>query len=439
MKYKRILCSILTLCIFTICCRPISAMSIGGVTNSNVQYLAKIAYVQGVNEEGTNLNGDVGNNAITNEYVDFAVVEKEEDLINITTYIGNESVSISGTPIGRSESGKTVFFAPTISDIRYEVVNFAYISDTAVTSLYFENYKNSNYPTETSVLKLYIKDMESETLDYYFIEIFDITLDYQSEKIISLPVNPLLGAWAATQFQPVESEVVEIERGISPMALTSTKNWYCTQTFYDFGDYTTHTISWRTNADYADVPVGQEATQKYRLTVYAKSMNFPSNSDLNSSTSSFLHINSIKLRQTSVRNTAWSSTTFDGEVAATGSYGVTLYVGLGVNFGPLNVALDISSLFTDKTNIDINEYYNGYENGVNGNYTRSIKTTLGDSFRLTNIGHYYYVESVLRDYGNVTQDASTLKATWDVEIMNSSTFETCMHTCEHNVSVAIVD
>lgn len=440
MKLRKSLCFIVSLCLLLAIGQPIYAVKAEISTTTVSQYSANVAYVQDVNEKGTNLSSDTDisiADSISENYI--TVEKKQNNSINVVVTIGNECVNISGTPAGRTKSGKTIFYTPTVSNTRYEVVNFAYITDTSVTNMYFKSVKAEKYPVATSMLKIYLRDMASETLDYYFVESFDVVLNYSSDYVATLPVNPLLGAWAATQFQPVTTEFGQNKNDISIMATSDSKTWYCTKTFYDLGEYQTHTISWRTNADCEDVDIGGDATQYYRITVYAKSMSFTVNTDLNSSTESFLHIDGVKLRQSSIPHTAWKSTSIDGVVQDNSLLGGELSASIGVSLGPIDFSYSIPSSFTPVGDVDINSIYDSYENNVNGRFTRCIETEMDSDFKLTQIGHYFQVVSVLRDYENVTQSAETLQAKWYVDIINLGTMETCSHTCTHNSSVAITN
>lgn len=439
MKLRKSLCVILSLCMLFAIGQPAYALETENAAVAT-QYAANIAYVQDVNEKGTNLTSDTANNVAASISENYITVEQNQNnSINVVVTIANENVSISGVPAGRTDSGKTIFYTPTVSDARYEVVSFAYITDTSVTNMYFKGVKAEKYPSATSMLKIYLKDATAETLDYYFVESFDVDLEYSSDYVATLPVNPLLGAWAATQFQPVTTEFGQNESDISVMATSDSKTWYCTKTFYDLGEYQTHTISWRTNADYADVEVGRDATQYYRITVYAKSMSFTVNTDLNSSTESFLHVDGVRLCQSSIPNTAWKSTSIDGVVQDNSLFGGELSASIGVSLGPIDISYSIPLSFTAVGDVDIDGTYDSYENNVNGKFTRCIETEMDSDFKLTQIGHYFQVVSVLRDYENVTQSAKTLQAKWYVDIINLGTMETCSHTCTHNASVAITN
>lgn len=440
MKLRKSVCFIVSLCMLFAIGQPAYAMEAEITTATASKYSANIAYVQNVNEKGTNLTSDTAKNAADTIFESYITVEQSENnAINVNIKIGNENIGISGVPVGRTDSGKTIFYSPTVSNARYEVVNFAYITDTSVTNMYFKGVKAEKYPSATSMLKIYLKDTTSKTMDYYFVESFNVDMDYSSAYVATLPVNPLLGAWAATQFQPVTTEFGQSESDISVMATSDSKTWYCTKSFYDMGEYQTHTISWRTNADCSDVRVGDNATQYYRIAVYAKSMSFEVNTDLNSSTMSYLHVDGVRLCQSSIQNTAWKSVKIDGLVQENNIFCGELSASIGFSLGPIDISYSIPLNFTYAATIDIDDTYDNFENNVNGKYTRSIETEMESGFKLTQIGHYFEVETVLRDYGNVTQSAKTLQAKWYVDIINLGTMETCSHTCTHNASVAITN
>lgn len=435
---KKSLCLLLSLCMLFAIAQPASAAGFESATKVD-RYSANIAFVADVNETGTKITGDKTENIDARGSEEYITVEQKADnSIKVTAVLDNEKVSIVGIPAGRTESGKTIFFTPVTSNDRYEVVNFAYVADTSVTNMYFKNAKASKHSEATSMLKIYIKDTASKTLDYYFIESFDVKLNYQNEYISALPVNPLLGAWTATQFQPVATEFGEDTSDASTRASTS-KTWYCTKSFYDISEYTTHTISWRTTADCLNVRVGGDANQSYHITIYAKSMSFEINTDLNSSTMSYLHIDSVKLCQSSIPNTAWKSIKIDGEVHKNNIFAGDLSASIGFSWGPIGISYSIPLDFDYETTIDIDETYDSFENNVNGQFVRSIETEMDSGHRLTQIGHKFTVDAVLRDYGGTTQSAKTLLATWYVDIINFATMEIYPQTCPHNSSVSIIN
>lgn len=406
---------------------------------SETTYTSNIAYIENVNNTGTNIYDEtIDGSSKTMPNTNSNIEILSDNTLKVTAIIGGTQVVFSGIPIGRTESGKTMFFDGTSSDPSYEVVAFSYVLDTSTTNMYFKNTKSTKYPTSNAMLKLYIKDISAETRDYYLIEIFDVDLTYNNQYIQSLPINLLLGAWAATQFEPVEEEFGEDTNMVVPAAASSTKYWYCTKSYYDMGENQTHTIRWRTNVDYSNIVKGQEANQYYRLTVYAKNMSFDVNTDLNSNTMSYLHVDGLRLCQTSIPYTAWKSTSIDGEVQNNGWSG-ELSASIGVSYGLLSLSYSIPLSFSNKGTVDINETYTGYENGVGGNYTRSIETKMDSNFKLTQNGYYFEVVSTLRDYGNAARSSQSLKSTWYVDIINASTMETCSHTCSHNVSVSITE
>ncbi|MEL7598442.1 MAG: hypothetical protein AAGU01_09600, partial [Clostridiaceae bacterium] len=116
-----------------------------------------------------------------------------------------------------------------------------------------------------------------------------------------------------------------------------------------------------------------------------------------------------------------------------------LSVSLGVSLGILSISYTLPTSFTPWANTDINNAYDGYENGVNGKYTRSIETEMDSPFYLVDIGDYFEVISSLRDYGNVSRTAQSLQSRWYVDIINTGIVPMQFYSyyCDHNVNVAI--
>lgn len=168
-------------------------------------------------------------------------------------------------------------------------------------------------------------------------------------------------------------------------------------------------------------------------------MSFTVNTDLNSSTASYLHVDGVRLCQSSIPNTAWKSTSIDGVVQDNSIISGELSASIGVSLGAIDISYSIPLSFTAAGDVDIDGTYDSYENNVNGKFTRCVEIEMDSDFKLTQIGHYFQVVSVMRDYGNTTQTAKTLQAKWYVDIINLGTMETCSHTCTHNASVAITN
>jgi len=399
---------------------------------------AKTAHVENVNETGTNLNNDVvDGDKNTKPDTKLKININPDNSMTILTSIDGKDVTFTGVPAGRSENSKAVFFAGESSNPKYSILNFSYEENISESTVYFKNYKEKKNPKSTTMLKLYLKVHDSNTRDYIFLEAYDFKPSFDHQFIASLPQNTLLGAWVVTEFKPIDS-YTGVDTNVFTTMVASDYNYYTeTQTFWDMGESQTHTIKWWTYISYSDVPVGQEATQRYRFEVYDKSMTHEVNNNLDSTSESYLHVNALSLEQTSVPNTAWASTRIDGLVQNNG-WGGSLSASLGVSYGPLSVSFEPIS-FENMGDVDINDTFESYLNPrpSDGKYTRSIWTTMDSDFKLTQEKHYFYVESVLQDYGNVSRSASTLYAKWHVEIINAGNLETFNYYTTHDKPVAI--
>ena len=401
-------------------------------------YSACVAYIQDANETGTNINDETMNGlSKTIPAKSAEIVEMLNGSISVVIELNGREILVHGIPTGRSESGKTVFFKGETNHPDLKIVNFAYVLDTEKANMYFKKTKENDYPKADTMLKIYIKDNSANTRDFYFIEIFDVKLRYSKDYIQSLNIDPILGAWVTKCFSPINDDFGEDISLPTVMATVSNRYWHCTKEFYEFGETQTHTIRWRTNTDCSDIIAGQQAEEYYRLTIYSKYSTYSINTDLNSNIYSCLHISEISLCQTSIPNTAWKSTMIDGSVQASFWLG-DLSADISISLGVLSLTYSIPSSFTHVGTVYINPPYMTYENGVGGNYTRSIKTEMDSDFTLTQIGHYFQVSSVLRDYGNEPQEPSWLRARWDVTIINASSLETYDYSCDHDIIVSIV-
>lgn len=152
---------------------------------SGPSYMAKVAIVTNVNDNGTNLNNDgVGTDNTIYQDLQVSIHTTTQAELQLEAMIGNKAVTITGVPAARSENMKAIFFSASSSTAKYDVVNMAYVDGTA-TSLYFKNY--SETINASSVLKVYLRDTTSNTRDYVMIECFDFTLSNFSNIVAEFP------------------------------------------------------------------------------------------------------------------------------------------------------------------------------------------------------------------------------------------------------------
>ncbi|EPR07736.1 hypothetical protein [Ruminiclostridium papyrosolvens] len=435
--FKKILSTFLAISIMVGMSQTIFATNIDAEKADTQVILAKTAYVKDVNENGTNLNNDVidGNKNVKQD-TKLKISINPDNSMNVFTNINGADVTFNGIPAGRSENSNAVFFTGKSSDPKYSIINFSYEKNISESSMYFKSYKEQKNSKPSSLLKIYLKVNGSDTRDYIFFEAFNFKPTFDEQFISNLPKNTMLGAWAATQFKPIESYSGEVKSDISIMSTSNTKNWYCTKSFNNMGENETHTIKWLTNVDYSNVPVGQETYEYYTLKVTDKTCRYSVNTNLNSDSESCLHVDALSLDQTSIPYTAWKSTKIDGLVQKSAFAG-DLSASISVTYGLLSLSYSIPVSFSDVGSVDIDGLYNSYLNGVNGDYTRSINTEMDSGFRLTQEGHYFMVRSALRDYGNTTRSAQTLKSRWHINILNAATLDVYPLYFDHDVSVSI--
>lgn len=144
-------------------------------------------------------------------------------------------------------------------------------------------------------------------------------------------------------------------------------------------------------------------------------MECPGNPGLNSETESFLHVNSLSLRQVTVPNVAFVSASL---------------LAIPVEFSNNDMDLDYNSM-------DLNSAYEGFENGRGGMYVRSIKTIMQKQDKLTQTGDYFAVHSTIADFGNVAKDKDYHRAVWDIDIINADNLSVQNKTIYQDVPVAI--
>lgn len=298
--------------------------------------------------------------------------------------------------------------------------------------MFFKDYKTNN--NANKILKLYLKDISSNTRDYIILECFNYEIANFSQLASILPQDTPMGAWAAKEFTPTSVSYEDI----STYASTSNTSRTYTVKYNDLALEQTHKITLATDCTYSNIRVGQMADIIYRIEITGKSMTCPNNPSLNSSTESYLHVDAAALRQTTVPNAAFVSTSIDGRVQNNSWSGASLSASIGVNLGALGVSLSVPVTFSGSSTVDINDTYESYVNGRNSQYTRSIKTAMNSNYKLTQIGYYFEVRSTIADFGNTTKSSASHKATWDITIINAADSSTQSKTITQNVPISIV-
>ena len=439
---RKILYVILTICMVVTMQKDVFAVgNQNSVIDSQTVY-AKTAYVKDINEYGSNLNTDIIDGT---QYklpdTELSISTYSDYSLNISANINGDEVILTGTPAGRSENGQVLFFEGDSSNSKYSVILFDYEQSIAESVMYFES--NMNQSKLGTMLKIYLKVNDSNTRDYIFIESFDFVPVFEHQFILDLPQEPLMGAWAVKEFKPIVSEFGEdLEATPSTRSAANNKNWYITQEYYEMRQTVTDTIKFLTQVDYSDLPVGQEVKEYFRLQITGKSIVYSRNTELNSDTMGALHITGLSLEQVSIPNAAWKSTTISGVVFKPIIGSASLTASLGWSYGLLGVSYSFPISFGGSQSMKINEWYNPFLNGTGecGDcYTRAIETKTNNW--LTQIGHYFQVDSIMRDYTNVKASAQTMKSRWNIEITNMSPENgnaKSYYYCDHDVLVSIV-
>lgn len=398
----------------------------------SVDISAKAAIITNVAEDGSNLTDDQHINSNTQIYdISMNITSLSNNTLNITSTIGNQEISVTGIPVAKSANNHAVFYQATSNNDSFEVVNMEYVNN-AETNMFFKDYKTNN--NANKILKLYLKDISSNTRDYIILECFNYEIANFSQLASILPQDTPMGAWAAKEFTPTSVSYEDI----STYASTSNTSRTYTVKYNDLALEQTHKITLATDCTYSNIRVGQMADIIYRIEITGKSMTCPNNPSLNSSTESYLHVDAAALRQTTVPNAAFVSTSIDGRVQNNSWSGASLSASIGVNLGALGVSLSVPVTFSGSSTVDINDTYESYVNGRNSQYTRSIKTAMKSNYKLTQIGYYFEVRSTIADFGNTTKSSASHKATWDITIINAADSSTQSKTITQNVPISIV-
>lgn len=88
--------------------------------------LAHIAFVNNVNSTGSNVSREDAIEGVSGA----SVTVNNNGEISVSLIINDEILTFCGTPQGKTESGKSIFFDGTSSNEKYEIVDYTYVSDT---------------------------------------------------------------------------------------------------------------------------------------------------------------------------------------------------------------------------------------------------------------------------------------------------------------------
>lgn len=375
---------------------------------------AKTAYVSNINDYGTNLNTDKedGNRYVVAD-TQLRIEKSTSNALTVTFEVDGEEVTVFATPVATNESGTTVFFEAESSNPNYEVVYVAYSSNAARASLYFEEYQ-STHSNLGKVFNIYLRDKDSETKDYIFLEAFGYDPNYSAEFVNCLPVDAVLGTWGVTQFKPTESTIDDSSDLVSPAAYNYPLYRTYTRTFTYMGVSQTHTITLKFLCTYRNVPINGNEEQDYRISVEEKTITAPSAPDLNSSTQSFLQVRDVSLSLGAPCNFAFDALEVDGEVYKLVNL---IDVAFSVAWENLSASISISDIlnevFTGSPATDINPYRTTFANDPN--YAKAVRSELDSSMYLSAVGNYYHVTATIGDYANKASNG-VIRGLWEYNI-----------------------
>ena len=101
---------------------------------------AKAAIVTNVAKDGSNLTDDRHINSNTEIYnVSMNITALSDNMLNITSTIGNQEILVTGVPVAKSANNHAIFYQATSNNDTFEVVNMEYV-DNAETNMFFKNY-----------------------------------------------------------------------------------------------------------------------------------------------------------------------------------------------------------------------------------------------------------------------------------------------------------
>ena len=380
-------------------------------------YLAKAAFVTDVNNTGSNLTNDSSeSDNATYQDINIGITSVGASTLQVTMAINNEDVIISGTPVGRSENGKAIYFSADSSNTNFEIVHMAYVDGTE-TTLYFENY--SDEIAANHVLKLYLRDTTSSTKDYIILECFEFDYPY-FDSLADLPVDALMGSWFTSEFDPISHDMV-----LGPTTrLSDSESMTFLDIFMYMGHTTEQTITLTSYVTYSPIPRDSEERVIYTLEVTDKSIVCDEDPSIESTSESALHVSELGLRQTTSPSTAFVSEQIDGNVTRKGIGFGAVSASISVGVGPFGTSLSVPvSGFDLQGTVDIDENWRFFSNDPeNDEMLRHNETILDSDFMLSHEEDSFTVSCYIMDYGGVRRTNQEHKAIWDITLENRTTW-----------------
>ncbi|MGM9775906.1 MAG: hypothetical protein ACI3ZG_03930 [Candidatus Coprenecus sp.] len=439
-KYFRVAtlaCALLYLSMSTSASAPVTI-----VQPSSETYTAKVAYITNVDQYGHQIVTDeYDSNQNTIGDIQLGICNTANELV-ISGCLNGTDIEVSGTPVAYSENSAVIYYEASCSSDEFLVVNLTYETNITDSAYYFKSY-NTTHNNADSILKLYLRPLNSSTRDYYIVEVLGFSMPNKNTLLNAIPSDAPPYSWIANEFEPDITNLIEEPATYSARTLVpyDTKTFVLSKTYTHQGYTETHTLTYEL---YRNVPItirtnGQVDLQ-YQLKIDGKTITSPDAPNYNSSDSSHISISGIKLTQTTISNTAFMENEVFGNFRNYTGYSYEASISIGFNFYFLSASVSMPVTFTDSSTVSSNNGKITYTNpDENGKYVRSVVVESPEDTYLSRVGDVFTVKTEIQDYCGVIRGTSTFCAQWELEFRYMPSTQYYTATCSQDAPMSITD
>lgn len=333
------------------------------------------------------------------------------------TEINGEEINISATPLSKSDNEKIIYFDGNIESDSYEIVTISYEENIEDSVVFFNNYMQQNNLEDGGLLKIYLKDNNSN--DYLVLESFNYEMPYDLENLSDLKIDGMPGSWVAREFLPISSEVVNdpLARGRDIETVIES---------FNMGDQRQmHYLKLEFNVDSEDIPIGHKASFTYGMTVIDNYFEVAGKPNVDTEDKSAIFVDEVTVRANSIPGSAYYSLELDGEVTKNDSIVADASADLNIFESKLLSLIGLSLDYEYGGQIDFNENNELFNNSPSANrFTRAIEVTLDNQYDLYYIDNNFLIGVEVQDYNEEYSSGEEINVEWEYTTENYYTFKT---------------
>lgn len=372
------------------------------------EHFAQVYHSVGVDEYGSNIYDC----SVFTPNVP-AEIQQDQEKLMIKTELDGTPLTIEALVQSKSETGNLLYFDAMCDRDDMEVMSLTY-NRNFVPAAAITLDQQERFPEAENLLKVYLKVLNTNSgeREYYFLEFFDFELE-DFEKLSNKSSVGKADFWNMREFLPIERTIEKSDVAMQSNVSSDSEEYIIKDSYYNVNVLQYAAVQLTQFDDVRDVPVGGETHYGHRLELSKKFTECPSIPDYDVQ-DSYMSIKAGELSVNAPLGAAYFSTTIDGQVyKPTNPFSASISVGIG----PLSVSMDLGDIIKPAGKVDINDTYKSYVNDMStGKMTRGIKVDFDAT--LMNVGDFYFVDNLVRDYGETRTDSSMVYASWMLTVWN---------------------